>query len=39
MIPTTIGISDERTESSNFDSLMPITVALDILAKFLCLSI
>ena len=32
-------ISDERTESSNFDSPMPITAALDNLAIFLSLSI
>ena len=32
-------ISDEKTESSNFDSLIPITAALDNLAIFLSLSI
>ena len=32
-------ISDERTESSKFDSLMPITAALDKLAIFLSFSI
>ena len=32
-------ISDDRTESSNFDSLMPITAALDNLAIFLSLTI
>ena len=39
VLKLSICISDEETESSNFDSLMPITAASDNLAIFLSSSI